>query len=93
MNPRLVRGLDYYTHTAFEIISDDLGAQATVCGGGRYDGLAKELGAPDTGVCRLGNGYRKINYPAAKVAIFALAKAWIFIWYSRGEKAERKRYC
>ena len=39
LNPRLVRGLDYYTHTAFEIISDDLGAQATVCGGGRYDGF------------------------------------------------------
>lgn len=48
LNPRLVRGLDYYTHTAFEIISDDLGAQATVCGGGRYDGLVEELGGPDT---------------------------------------------
>jgi histidyl-tRNA synthetase len=44
VNPCLVRGLDYYTHTAFEIISDDLGAQATVCGGGRYDGLVEELG-------------------------------------------------
>jgi histidyl-tRNA synthetase len=48
LNPRLVRGLDYYTHTAFEIISDDLGAQATVCGGGRYDGLVTELGGPET---------------------------------------------
>jgi histidyl-tRNA synthetase len=48
LNPRLVRGLDYYTHTAFEIISDDLGAQATVCGGGRYDGLVGELGGPET---------------------------------------------
>lgn len=48
LNPRLVRGLDYYTHTAFEIQSDDLGAQATVCGGGRYDGLVAELGGPDT---------------------------------------------
>lgn len=48
LNPCLVRGLDYYTHTAFEIISEDLGAQATVCGGGRYDGLVKELGGPDT---------------------------------------------
>lgn len=47
-NPRLVRGLDYYTHTAFEIQSDDLGAQATVCGGGRYDGLVRELGGSDT---------------------------------------------
>ena len=48
LNPRLVRGLDYYTHTAFEIISDDLGAQATVCGGGRYDGLVAQLGGVDT---------------------------------------------
>lgn len=48
VNPRLVRGLDYYTHTAFEIQSDDLGAQATVCGGGRYDGLVAQLGGPDT---------------------------------------------
>ncbi|NET34712.1 MAG: histidine--tRNA ligase, partial [Cyanothece sp. SIO1E1] len=44
INPRLVRGLDYYTHTAFEIQSNDLGAQATVCGGGRYDGLIAQLG-------------------------------------------------
>jgi histidyl-tRNA synthetase len=48
INSRLVRGLDYYTHTAFEVISDDLGAQATVCGGGRYDGLVKELGGTET---------------------------------------------
>jgi histidyl-tRNA synthetase len=48
LNHRLVRGLDYYTHTAFEVISDDLGAQATVCGGGRYDGLVQELGGPET---------------------------------------------
>ena len=48
-NPRLVRGLDYYGHTAFEITSDALGAQATVCGGGRYDGLVEQLGGPATG--------------------------------------------
>ncbi|MEB3212618.1 MAG: histidine--tRNA ligase, partial [Leptolyngbyaceae bacterium] len=48
LNPRLVRGLDYYTHTAFEIISNNLGAQGTVCGGGRYDGLVTQLGGPDT---------------------------------------------
>ena len=48
LNPRLVRGLDYYGHTAFEITSDQLGAQATVCGGGRYDGLIEQLGGPDT---------------------------------------------
>jgi histidyl-tRNA synthetase len=48
INPRLVRGLDYYTHTVFEIQSDNLGAQATVCAGGRYDGLVEELGGPNT---------------------------------------------
>ena len=48
LNPRLVRGLDYYSHTAFEITSDQLGAQATVCGGGRYDGLVEQLGGAST---------------------------------------------
>ena len=47
-NPRLVRGLDYYGHTAFEITSSALGAQATVCGGGRYDGLVEQLGGTAT---------------------------------------------
>jgi histidyl-tRNA synthetase len=44
INPRMVRGLDYYTRTAFEVIAGDLGAQNAVCGGGRYDGLAEEIG-------------------------------------------------
>ena len=51
-NPRLVRGLDYYNQTVFEWTTDKLGAQATVCGGGRYDGLIEELGgkpAPSIG--------------------------------------------
>jgi histidyl-tRNA synthetase len=45
-NPRLVRGLDYYTRTAFEVLSADLGAQSALLGGGRYDGLVKQLGGP-----------------------------------------------
>ncbi|HEX8554030.1 MAG TPA: histidine--tRNA ligase [Sphingomonas sp.] len=50
-NPRLVRGLDYYRHTAFEFVTDRLGAQGTVLGGGRYDGLIESLGgAPTPGV-------------------------------------------
>lgn len=48
VNPRLVRGLDYYTHTAFEIQSAELAGQETVCGGGRYDGLVAQLGGPAT---------------------------------------------
>ncbi len=46
INPRLVRGLDYYTHTAFEFVTRDLGAQGTVMGGGRYDGLIELMGGP-----------------------------------------------
>ena len=47
-NPKLVRGLDYYTHTAFEITSGALGSQATVCGGGRYDNLIYQMGGKQT---------------------------------------------
>ncbi|MCU0571535.1 MAG: histidine--tRNA ligase [Syntrophobacteraceae bacterium] len=47
INPRMVRGLDYYTRTTFEIITDRLGAQNAVGGGGRYDGLVRDLGGPD----------------------------------------------
>jgi histidyl-tRNA synthetase len=46
LNPRLVRGLDYYTHTAFEFVTSELGAQGTVIGGGRYDGLVELMGGP-----------------------------------------------
>ena len=48
LNPRLVRGLDYYSHTAFEFVTSDLGAQGTVIGGGRYDGLIEMMGGPAT---------------------------------------------
>lgn len=48
INPNIVRGLDYYTRTVFEITSDALGAQSTVCGGGRYNGLVEELGGKPT---------------------------------------------
>jgi len=48
VNPTIVRGLDYYTRTVFEFVSTQIGAQGTVCGGGRYDGLAEELGGSAT---------------------------------------------
>ncbi|WP_028571316.1 histidine--tRNA ligase [Desulfonatronum lacustre] len=47
LNPLLVRGLDYYQRTTFEVVSTDIGAQSSVAGGGRYDGLVKQLGGPD----------------------------------------------
>lgn len=54
VNPKIVRGLDYYVRTVFEFISDDIGAQSTVCGGGRYDGLVEELDGP--ALCGIGFG-------------------------------------
>ena len=87
LNPQLVRGLDYYTHTAFEIQSSDLGAQATVCGGGRYDGLVRELGGPDTPAIGWGMGMerlillmRKLTEPTTPLLDFYVV--------SRGEQAE-----
>lgn len=47
VNPKIVRGLDYYTKTVFEFVSGSIGAQSTVCGGGRYDGLVSQLGGPN----------------------------------------------
>ena len=46
VNPKIVRGLDYYQRTVFEFVSDDIGSKSTICGGGRYDGLVEELGGP-----------------------------------------------
>lgn len=46
VDPHIVRGLDYYTRTVFEFVSNDIGAQGTVCGGGRYDGLVSQMGGP-----------------------------------------------
>ncbi|HOR85276.1 MAG TPA: histidine--tRNA ligase [Bacillota bacterium] len=60
VDPRIVRGLDYYTKTAFEIVSNDIGAQGTVCGGGRYDGLVKECGGPDTPGIGFGLGLERL---------------------------------
>ena len=55
-NPRLVRGLDYYTRTVYEITCDAIGARSTICGGGRYDGLIAELGGPSLGAVGFASG-------------------------------------
>ena len=59
VDPRIVRGLDYYTRTVFEIVSDALGSQSTVCGGGRYDGLVASLGGPPTPAVGFGLGLER----------------------------------
>jgi histidyl-tRNA synthetase len=61
IQPRLVRGLDYYTHTVFEVVSDAIdAAQSTVGGGGRYDGLVESLGGPPTPAVGFGSGIERI---------------------------------
>jgi histidyl-tRNA synthetase len=60
VNPRLVRGLDYYTHMVFEWVTDDLGAQSTVCAGGRYDGLVEQLGGRPTPGVGFGMGMERL---------------------------------
>ncbi len=81
-NARLVRGFDYYRHTAFEFITDRLGAQGTVLGGGRYDGLVEALGGPHTpsvgwaaGIERLAMLVGERDAPSIDVAVVPLGEA------------------
>ena len=60
MDPMLVRGLDYYTRTVFEIVSGAAGAQGTLCGGGRYDGLVKQIGGPEVAAVGFGLGIERL---------------------------------
>jgi histidyl-tRNA synthetase len=60
INPKIVRGLDYYEKTAFEFVSNDLGAQSTICGGGRYDGLSEIIGGPKTPGIGFGLGLERL---------------------------------
>lgn len=61
VNPQIVRGLDYYTKTVFEFVSDAIGSQGTVCGGGRYDGLLEELGGQHTPSLGFGMGLERLQ--------------------------------
>ena len=83
--PRLVRGLDYYRHTAFEFVTDALGAQGTVLAGGRYDGLVEALGGPHTPAIGWAAGIERlsmlIDAPAADKPVAVLVPL--------GEQAER----
>ena len=87
LNPRLVRGLDYYSHTAFEITSTQLGAQATVCGGGRYDGLVEQLGGPPTAAIGWALGMERLAILLAQAGAAPAAAPEVYV-VSRGEQAE-----
>jgi histidyl-tRNA synthetase len=87
INPRLVRGLDYYSHTAFEITSTQLGAQATVCGGGRYDGLVEQLGGPATAAVGWALGMERLVILLEQLHRDAEPVPDLYV-VSRGERAE-----
>ncbi len=89
LNHCLVRGLDYYTHTAFEIQSQDLGAQATVCGGGRYDGLVKELGGPETPAVGWAIGLERLIILLQQKSAVSIVQPDFYL-VSRGHEAEAK---
>lgn len=91
INPRIVRGLDYYTKTVFEFISDSIGAQGTVCGGGRYDGLIEELGGQKTPSLGFGMGLERLQLlmEAQGCAFPAAEKPDLFI-AALGDKATLK---
>lgn len=72
VEPALVRGLDYYTETVFEVQSDLIGAQSALCGGGRYDGLVKELGGPPTPAVGVAMGIER-----ALLAMDAAGVRWV----------------
>ncbi|MEI6429426.1 MAG: histidine--tRNA ligase [Pseudanabaena sp. ELA607] len=89
INPRLVRGLDYYTRTAFEIQSTQLGAQAAVCGGGRYDKLVTELGGPDVPAVGWAIGLERLVILLQQLATQELTAPKVYV-VSRGPQAEAK---
>ncbi|MDO4566070.1 MAG: histidine--tRNA ligase [Oscillospiraceae bacterium] len=94
INPRIVRGLDYYTRTVFEFVHTASGAQGTVCGGGRYDGLAKLLGGADTPAVGFGLGLERLLMvmEAEKAEIPPQSPCDLFIAYigERGETLARR---
>jgi len=97
INARIVRGLDYYNRTAFEIVTDQLGAQGTVLAGGRYDGLIEELGGPATTAIGFAAGLERLAMllgdaePASvDVAVVALGES--VIPYSLQQAAELRQH-
>jgi len=87
VNPRLVRGLDYYNRSVFEFVSPDIGAQSTIAGGGRYDGLFEQLGGKATPACGFGMGMERVLLTMEAAGMSALQQADAFIVHA-GERAE-----
>lgn len=82
-NHRLVRGLDYYTRTVFEIQPEKTGSQNTICGGGRYDGLIRELGGRSTPAIGFASGIERIilNLKEQNITVPPLSRTKVFVTY------------
>ncbi len=89
INPRLVRGLDYYNLTVFEWVTDALGAQGTVCGGGRYDGLFELLGGKATPCVGFGLGLERLLELADEQGVFQSPQETEIYFVHQGEKASQ----
>jgi len=91
VDPKIVRGLDYYTKTAFEIVSNDIGSQGTVCGGGRYDGLIEQCGGPSTPGVGFGLGLERLLLTMENQGIIIPEEDKIELFIAAiGEKADDK---
>lgn len=86
--PTLVRGLDYYTRTTWEFVGPALGAQSTISGGGRYDGLVEQIGGPPTPGVGFGAGIERLIIPLEETGITAEPPR-IDVFFMFGEGAER----
>ncbi|MDE6035164.1 MAG: histidine--tRNA ligase [Ruminococcus sp.] len=91
VNPKIVRGLDYYTKTVFEFVTDAIGAQGTVCGGGRYDGLIEQLGGKATSALGFAMGIERLLIVMEKQGCdFMTPKSCDIYFATMGEKALEK---
>ena len=91
VNPRLVRGLDYYNYTVFEWVTDKLGAQGTVCAGGRYDGLVAQLGGKPAPACGFAMGVERLLVMMTEAGLLPAPDAPDVYLVNVGEAAAR--YC
>ena len=93
VNPTIVRGLDYYNRTVFEFVSIDLGAQSTVCGGGRYDGLTEQMGGKSMAGLGFGLGMERLMLvlEAQKIELPAPPSCEVYI-ASMGQNASKEAF-
>ena len=87
VNPRLVRGLDYYNRTVFEFVTPHIGAQSTIAGGGRYDALFEQLGGKPTPACGFGMGAERLLLALEASGVQAQHQPDVFVVHA-GEAAE-----